>query len=169
MQKNIIGVAIALIVLLGIVWIAKPNPQINKETASLSSSPNSNGILSVEGSSDYDFGTVSMAKGDVKYLFKIKNTGTEAVVINKIYTSCMCTTATIDIGNKKFGPYGMPGHGFIPKINEALNPGEEADVEVTFDPKAHGPAGVGRIERVVSIENNTGQPLEFGFTATVTP
>jgi len=166
MQKNIIGIAIALAVLMGIVWISEPNPQTNKETASLSSS---NGILSIEGSSDYDFGTISMAKGDVKHVFKIKNTGTETVVINKIYTSCMCTTATIDTGDKKFGPYGMPGHGFIPKINEALNPEEEADVEVVFDPKAHGPAGVGRIERAVRIENNAGEPLELIFSAIVTP
>ena len=167
MQKNIIGILIALVVLLGVAWIARPTTK--DSTASLSPSAGSGGLLSVEGSADYDFGTISMAKGDAKHLFKIKNTGVEAVVINKMYTSCMCTTATIDTGDKKFGPYGMPGHGLIPKINEVLNPQQEAEVEVVFDPTAHGPAGVGRIERVVVIENNAGEPLELRFTATVTP
>jgi len=81
----------------------------------------------------------------------------------------MCTTASLIKNNKAFGPYGMQGHGFIPKINEVMNPGEEATVDVVFDPAAHGPAGVGRIERIATIENNAGKPLELGFTATVTP
>lgn len=81
----------------------------------------------------------------------------------------MCTTATLMMGGKQFGPYGMPGHGFIPKINETMDAGEEATVEVVFDPAAHGPAGVGRIERGITIENNAGRPLELGFTALVTP
>lgn len=81
----------------------------------------------------------------------------------------MCTTAVLVIDDKRSGPYGMPGHGFIPKINETMNVGEEATVEVIFDPAAHGPAGVGRIERKITIENNAGQSLELEFTALVTP
>ena len=67
------------------------------------------------------------------------------------------------------GPYGMPGHGFIPKINETLNSGEEALVEVVFEPAAHGPAGVGPIQRAIAIENNAGEPVELLFAAIVTP
>ena len=63
----------------------------------------------------------------------------------------------------------MGGHGFIPSINETINPGEEASVEVVFDPKAHGPAGVGKIQRVVTIDNNAGSPMELSFSALVTP
>lgn len=58
---------------------------------------------------------------------------------------------------------------FFPSINQTINPGEEASVEVVFDPAAHGPAGVGQIQRTVTIENNTGKPLELGFSAVVTP
>src|SRR3989344_7860114 len=101
MTKNIIGIAIALVVLLGVVWISKPNPEDNKETASVSSA--SEGLLFVEDASSYDFGTISMAEGDVSHAFKIKNTGSEAVVINKMYTSCMCTTAILNSSGKKFG------------------------------------------------------------------
>ena len=117
----------------------------------------------------YDFGAISMAAGEVKHIFKIKNTSNEAVTISKIYTSCMCTTAALTIGGRQFGPYGMPGHGIIPKINQAVGENEDAAVEVVFDPAAHGPAGVGQIQRTITIENNAGQPVELLFSALVTP
>jgi len=81
----------------------------------------------------------------------------------------MCTTASLIKGGEKFGPYGMPGHGFFPSLNQRIEPGEEASLEVVFDPAAHGPAGVGRIDRIVNLENNAGKPLELVFSATVTP
>jgi hypothetical protein len=63
----------------------------------------------------------------------------------------------------------MPGHTPIPALNESMQPNEEAMVEVVFDPAAHGPAGIGPIDRVVTIENSDGQPLELAFAANVTP
>ena len=63
----------------------------------------------------------------------------------------------------------MPGHGFIPGINEAVQPGEEAEVEVVFDPAAHGTAGVGKIERLVYVENNGSRTMQFLIKASVTP
>ena len=81
----------------------------------------------------------------------------------------MCTTAALTAGGKKFGPYGMPGHGAIPKIDGVINPNEEAVVEVVYDPAAHGPAGIGRIQRTVTLENTAGQPVELQVAATVTP
>ncbi len=110
-----------------------------------------------------------MAAGEVKYPFKIKNSSREPITINKMYTSCMCTTATLMIGGRQWGPMGMPGHSGIPAINEILAPGREATVDVVFDPAAHGPAGVGKIARAIIIENSAGQPLELNFSALVTP
>ena len=165
MNKTIIGIIIATIAFLGIVWIARPDSQTSNTASILQ---NSGGTLGVEETS-FDFGAISMAAGIVKHAFKIKNTSNEPITIGKMYTSCMCTTAILMTGDKQFGPYGMPGHGFIPKINAAMNPGEEATVEIVFDPAAHGPAGVGRIQRTITIENNAGQSLELGFTALVTP
>jgi hypothetical protein len=81
----------------------------------------------------------------------------------------MCTTATLITLAGKKGPFGMPGHAPIPSITEIMAPEGRAQVEIVFDPKAHGPAGVGRIERVITLENNTGKPLELGFVAMVTP
>ncbi len=164
MNKTILLIAVAVLVLGGLVWIARPNSQDSE-----ASSTPSNGTLTVEEANNYDFGTISMAAGKVTHQFKIKNTGADAVTINKMYTSCMCTTATLLIGDKKFGPYGMPGHGATPKINKAVNPNEEISVDVVFDPAAHGPAGVGRIQRAITIENNAGQPVELQFVAVVTP
>lgn len=164
MNKTFISIIVGVLVLGGFIWIARPDGQ-----SAVSSVASSNGALTVEGADNYDFGAISMAAGKVKHQFKIKNTSGEAVTIGKMYTSCMCTTATLMKGRKRFGPVGMPGHGAIPKINETINPGEEAIVEVVFDPAAHGPAGVGRIQRVVTLENNAGRPVELSFTAMVTP
>ena|SRR3989344_6027014 len=164
-KNSIIGIVVSIIFLGGIVWAAKvttADPKTQNETAS------SQGILSTDEKS-FDFGTVSMAKGTVTHAFKIKNTGTETVSIDKLYTSCMCTVATWVKGNDKAGPFGMPGHSFTPSIERELKPGEEATIEATFDPAAHGPAGVGKIQRVVVLESNAGAPFEFEFTATVTP
>lgn len=165
MNKITVGITIAVIALVVIIWIARPDSQTNNTT---SISPNSAGSLSAEEKS-FDFGAISMASGKVRRSFKIKNTGVEPVVIEKIYTSCMCTAALLMMNGREFGPYGMPGHGFIPGINEKMESGGEAIIEVIFDPAAHGPAGVGPIQRIVIIENDTGQPLELGFSAFVTP
>ncbi len=166
MNKNIIGIAIAVLVLGGLVWVAQPNNSQNNTTAL---STESNGTIIVEGTNSYDFGTISMSAGKVKYQFKIKNTSSGAVTINKIYTSCMCTTALLAIGNKQFGPYGMPGHNAVPRVDQTVNSNEEAIVEIVFDPAAHGPAGVGRIQRAITIESNAGQPILLQFVAVVTP
>lgn len=164
MSKNvIIGIVAIIIIAGGIVWLGRP---AKDQTAS----PvlDSNGILEAE-ETDFDFGSISMAAGNVRHAFKVKNNSPDQVVIGKMYTSCMCTTAFLGMGDKKFGPYGMPGHGFIPKINETLSPGGEAIVEVVFDPAAHGPAGVGPIRRSITIENNGVESLELMFSAVVTP
>lgn len=164
MNKTIIGVILAVLLLGGFIWIARPSTQNPPPTQA-----SSNGVLTVEEANNYDFGTISMAAGKVTHTFKIRNASEEAVTVNKMYTSCMCTTAELITGGKQFGPFGMLGHGVIPKINQTISPGEEADVEVVFDPAAHGPAGVGRIQRTITIENNAGQPVELLFAAIVTP
>lgn len=163
MNKAIIIIAlISVVILAGIIWLEQPS--IQKKTKSLVES--SQEALETKEAS-FNFGTISMAEGEVKHAFQIKNTGPEPVVIERIYTSCMCTTASLEIGAKKFGPFGM-AHGFVPSINKKLDPGEEAQVEVIFDPGVHGAAGVGYIERVVYLETSAGLE-ELQISATVTP
>lgn len=119
---------------------------------------------------NYDFGTISMKAGDVSTTYRIKNEGTAPLALDKIYTSCMCTTATLITANgRKQGPFGMPGHGPLKPATGQLAPGETALLEVVFDPAAHGPSGIGRIERVVTVETKGAQPLELWMVAMVRP
>ncbi len=117
---------------------------------------------------NYNFGQVSMAKGKVIHEYQIKNDSAQDLMIKKIYTSCMCTEASLKKGEKTFGPFGMPGHALVPSVNQTLKPGEEAIIETIFDPAAHGPAGVGKIERIVTLETSQGAS-ELAFSAEVTP
>ncbi|HEY4490133.1 MAG TPA: DUF1573 domain-containing protein [Candidatus Paceibacterota bacterium] len=117
----------------------------------------------------HDFGTISMKDGNVKTIFKIKNPTEEILTLNKLYTSCMCTSATLIVGNKTQGPFGMPGHSAITTFNQTLKPNEEAQVEVVFDPNAHGPAGVGVIERTVILEGKVGKLMAVNIKVNVIP
>ena len=117
----------------------------------------------------FDFGPISMAAGKVSHRYWFRNESAAPVLIRRIYTSCMCTTATLVKAARVIGSYGMPGHGPLPDVNESVAPGEAAYVDVVFDPAAHGPAGLGRTERVVTIEHGAGEPLQVGFTADVKP
>lgn len=118
----------------------------------------------------FDFGRISMAKGKVSHRYSIWNSGETPLTITKMYTSCMCTTATLMLASaKKIGPFGMPGHGLLTSISERLAPGETAQVDVVFDPAAHGPAGVGPTQRTVTVVNDAGRALELQLSAMVTP
>ena len=117
----------------------------------------------------YDFGTISMANGNVSKVFKITNPTNKDVILEGVETSCMCTTAYIKNGTSEKGPFGMPGHGGgLTKANEVIKAGESRDIKVVYDPNAHGPAGVGLIQRTVTVEND-GRPIEFDFKVIVTP
>ncbi|HET8670944.1 MAG TPA: DUF1573 domain-containing protein [Candidatus Saccharimonadales bacterium] len=152
----IIGIFVLLIVL------GKPNgAQTNPSAAT--------GTITTAGSS-YDFGTISMKDGRVNYTYTLKNTSDKPVKITKLYTSCMCTTAVLTAGNQKEGPFGMQGHGVaIPNIAVTLAPGEEGKVAIAFDPAAHGPAGVGTINRTIFVVSESNPTLKLKFKATVRP
>lgn len=120
----------------------------------------------------FDFGTVSMKAGLVTHVFELKNSGTEPIRIQKVYTSCMCTEAAItDAAGRRFGNFGMPGHAGSPVTTIEVGPGQTASLEAIFDPAAHGPSGVGLAQRSVYLETNSQQrpKVELRFTATVTP
>src|SRR3989344_3055193 len=132
-KTTIIGFIIAIIALGAIVVSSKSKGPDSLVDVSVSPSA---GKLSAE-ELTYDFGSISMKDGLVKHTFKIENNGVEPITIGKMYTSCMCTVATLSLKGKNYGPYVMPGHGLQPKINKSLEPTEEASVEVAFDPEAH--------------------------------
>jgi hypothetical protein len=117
----------------------------------------------------FDFGTISMAAGNVATSYLIKNSGDAPLTLNRIYTSCMCTTATLALPSGRKGPFGMPGHGLPTDLSASLAPGQTASLEVVFDPAAHGSAGLGRVERTVRVESKDARPLELRFVAMVKP
>lgn len=166
----VVGAVLIVLVLAVVILAAKPKQGSGTpaKAAPTRSVPYSAGALTAL-ESNFDFGTVSMAAGTVNHRYWFRNASAAPVVIDKIYTSCMCTTAMLVKGGRKIDRYGMPGHGYTPSVNETLAPNEEAFVEVVFDPAAHGPAGVGPNERFVTIENSAGQPLELRFVAVVRP
>ena len=108
--------------------------------------------------------------GNVSKMFKVTNGTDKDVNFPSLTTSCMCTVAYFvrSDGNKN-GPFGMPGMGFVPKLNETIKAGQSTDIEVVYDPNAHGPAGVGRIDRFVYLEDDNGNKLQFEIKANVTP
>lgn len=117
----------------------------------------------------HDFGTISMKDGLVSSVFKIKNTQPEPLRLTKLYTSCMCTKAKLLISGKSEGPFGMIGHGIIPTFNQTIEPNTEAEIEVVFDPNAHGPSGVGLIQREIVLEGSGGKLVTLQIKANVTP
>ncbi|MDO8676696.1 MAG: DUF1573 domain-containing protein [Candidatus Azambacteria bacterium] len=167
-NKNnvIVWSTVILIIIIAFVWISRRSSENQTPRASLT---RPSAFSATE--SFFDFEKISMAKGNVSHDFSIKNSGSKPINITKVYTSCMCTTAILRMSSgKELGPYGMPGHGgFAPAINQTIMPGEEVTVKTVFDPAAHGPAGVGLIERAVYIENDFGKPVVFQFKAVVTP
>ena len=174
-NRNLILAAVAIVVALAIAIIAaKPGtgPATSTSAAPAAAPPGTairaSGALKARESA-FDFGPISMAAGNVSHRYWFRNESAAPVLIRRIHTSCMCTTATLAKGARIVGRYGMPGHGSLPDVNESLAPGEAAYVDVVFDPAAHGPAGLGRTERVVTIEPAAGEPLQVGFTAEVRP
>ena len=119
--------------------------------------------------SEFNFGTIRMADGNVNRVFAVRNAGETPMKIEKIFTSCMCTTAFAEQKGKRKGPFGMPGHGVVPKANIEVAPGEEVGIDVVFNPNAHGPAGVGPFTRTIHLVDEKGAEQVFTINGMVTP
>ncbi len=117
----------------------------------------------------YDFGTISMANGNVDHMFEISNPTDIDVTIDSVSTSCMCTTAYIVSGDSKEGPFGMPGMGGMTSTKVVIPAHGTKSIDVVYDPNAHGPAGVGNIDRFASVTEAGGGTLQFEIKAVVTP
>lgn len=165
MSRTILSIGGGLLLLAVLGWFSAAT---GGKPAAVSDSLGGGKLVAENGG--FDFGEVSMARGTVNTVFAVRNSGLKPVKITKVYTSCMCTEASLTLpGKKQFGPFGMPGHGFIPKLDAVLQSGESAEVRITFDPAAHGPAGIGKVVRTVYLENDSGAPFTLNFTAKIIP
>ena len=118
----------------------------------------------------YDFGQISMKNGDVTKDFNFTNTTTGDIVIRGLETSCMCTSAFLVEPNGSIdGPFSMGGMGGRTTTNKTIKAGESRILRVTYNPNAHGPAGVGQIDRFITITDSAGNKLQFEIKALVTP
>lgn len=117
----------------------------------------------------YDFGTISMAKGNVEKIFKVANPTDRDIFVKTVTTSCMCTSAYIVKDGSEKGPFKMPGMGYVPPANETIKAGGSMDIKVVYDPNAHGPAGVGIIDRFVYLADAEGGKIQLEIKANVTP
>lgn len=118
---------------------------------------------------NYDFGTISMKNGLASKSFTVRNDQNQPISLAELYTSCMCTNVKIKIKDIEYGPFGMQGHGAMKMLNQVLGAGEEAQLEVIFDPNAHGPSGIGQIERTITIQSDKGEIASVNIKANVTP
>jgi len=172
MKSNTISIiAVVLLVFVGLfVWGYADNGEtaapVNVAPGSASMSKSVLTALEVF----YDFGTISMKNGNVSKEFVIANPTDRGITVSTVLTSCMCTTAFIvgADGNVK-GPFGMSGMGYVPPANEIIKAGESRIIRVVYDPNAHGPAGVGWIDRFVTLTDSSNGTLELEIKANVTP
>jgi len=120
----------------------------------------------ITGVSSHDWGTIDMNDGVVKKTFSLTNEGEGTLELANVKTSCACTYAIITVNGKKSPQFGMHS---VSSWTGKVEPGEEAQVEVVFDPAFHGPQGVGAISRQVTIETNdkSNPAIEFNLTANV--
>jgi hypothetical protein len=100
----------------------------------------------------YELGNVDLNGGLVTKEYEVANDTDQAMNLQKIVTSCMCTQAKVSVGDKESRFFGMEHPGDRnPSINYEIPPGGNAKVTVNFDPAAHGPQGTGPFDRVVTL------------------
>ncbi len=162
--KYSIAAAVVVIGLAGLLFYAQP-----ADHNTMNQAPTGESLKLALTPANYDFGTISMKDGKVTKSFQVKNDLADPVKLAKIYTSCMCTEARIVIDGKEYGSFGMPGHGATKMLNQVLSAGQEAELLVTFDPNAHGPSGIGVIERSVTFQSDKGETVSVNIKANVTP
>lgn len=162
-KSYLLYLIIFVLLVAGFILLARPGSRPGKSVGNVTTG--------AAGEMAYDFGSIRMNAGLVSHVYQIKNTNSDDLTITNIYTSCMCTNAYFLKDAKRVGPFGMPGHAGSsgPAIREILAPGGTAQVEVVFDPAAHGPAGLGKVERMVTVETLGHEPVQMQFTAEVTP
>lgn len=163
MKKYITVIAFVVVGLASFMWLGRFNP--------VSPSPQNTGAVGALSATEnlFDFGTISMKNGLVDHVFRVTNPSNSDISVAKIFTSCMCTEAYIKVGSEEKGPFGMEGMGYIPPVNEIIKAGESRDVRVVYDPNAHGPSGVGSIDRAVFLTDASGGTFQLEIKAVVTP
>ncbi|MBK5215444.1 MAG: DUF1573 domain-containing protein [Candidatus Pacebacteria bacterium] len=166
MNKTIIITLLIISGIAGLIWWGSKT-QNSVESTTVKSGEKSS-LVALE--TVYDFGKISMKDGIVSKDFTITNNTDKDIIIPRLVTSCMCTKALIvrEDGTTN-GPFGMEGMGHVPPANETIVAGKSIIIRAAYDPNAHGPAGVGVIDRFIVLTDQSGSDLQLEIKAVVTP
>ena len=97
--KQIVIYAIGAVVFVGVIFWGFVGKNSDSDSQGFSSS-----VLATT-ENTFDFGTISINGGNVSHEFVVINDGTNPVVVEKVYTTCGCTTAILtDASNKEYRP-----------------------------------------------------------------
>lgn len=115
---------------------AKKAEEFREELAA--AAPSERPIISLEPLSK-NLGDVSQKGGVVATFFPLKNEGEKDLIINKLDTSCGCTSAAVVFQEKEGPRFAMEGHGAQNPTDWQLviPPGEIAQLKVYYDPNIH--------------------------------
>ncbi len=123
-------------------------------------------IISINPDS-YDFGDVSQKKGTITTIFEIKNEGKNDLIIDRLESSCGCTSASVIYKGEEGPVFGMPGHGINEEIGDwqvTIPSGETAQLKVYYDPNVH-PDFRGAVTREVYVYSS--DPIDFEKKTTI--
>jgi hypothetical protein len=162
-KGTIIAVSLAALAVIGIMILGR---SINGAMSSQAEVTIKSDLTAPE--TLFDFGVISMKDGNVAHTFQVKNPTDKDLTVVRLSTSCMCTNAYIVDGASRSGPYGMPGMGGT-KTNTVFKARKSKKIEIVFDPNAHGPAGVGPMQRFIHLTDASGGKLQLQITGTVKP
>jgi hypothetical protein len=171
MKSNIIiTVSLICVVVLGLFIFGYTTRGGTTASVQGTAEPNSSKSLLTTSEVLYDFGTISMKNGNVTKEFTVTNSTSNDIVLRKVETSCMCTSALlVEADGSTKGPFGMASMGAPTATDDTVKIGESRIVRVVYDPNAHGPAGVGKIDRFITLTDASGNTLQFEIKALVTP
>lgn len=157
--------ALSFVGLGGLMWLGSPT----KKPIESNTDTNTKSVLAAS-EKLYNFGTISMKNGNVTKEFVVTNPSDKDIIVVTLETSCMCTKAfMVEPDGTAKGPFGMRSMGYAWPVNETIKAGETRIIRVVYDPNAHGPAGVGSIDRFITLTDTSENKLQLEIKALVTP
>lgn len=125
----------------------------------IAEAPNDRPVISLSPDS-YDLGDVSQEEGIATIFFEVRNEGKNDLVIDRIETSCGCTSASIVYQNEEGPIFTMPGHNKEAPTDwqVVILSGETAQLKAYYDPNAHKDLR-GAVTRTISLFSN--DPIDF--------
>ncbi len=147
--KRLIAIGIVLAVIVGVFYAytaSKPKPRLYADH------------------SYYDLGTVPQTK--ISHIFTFSNTGAGDLTVTRIWTSCGCTTAKLELNGIASPEFGMPGHGgYSGPWSASMKPSETANLIVYYDSTSMPDLYVG--QRDVFVDSDDPSTPEYQFTISV--